>query len=96
MTNSNPFRGFRDPAEVIRERQVGPGQYILALASNATFVQLPKLLRTLEGLPPDVSVQLRTATPLHLNHTTREAINVWAARRRRTGARVDLSQLLTA
>ena len=80
----------------VRKREVGPGQFTLALAGNATFVQLPRLLRTLEALPPDAHVQLRTTQPFHLDHTCREAIADWAARRRRTGARVQLSEPLTA
>lgn len=80
----------------IREREVAPGQYRLAMSGNATFVQLPKLLKTLEALPPDASIQLRAAAPFHLDHTTREAITEWASRRRRTGARIDLAHPLTA
>ena len=80
----------------VRRREVGPGQYTLALAGNATFVQLPRLLRTLEAVPPDADVQVRTAGPFHLDHTCREAIADWAARRRRAGARVTLPEPLMA
>lgn len=80
----------------VRKREVEPKRFTLALTGAATFVQLPRLLHTLEGLPDDASVQIRTAQPFYLDHTCREAIVDWAARRRRAGGLVQLAEPLTS
>lgn len=80
----------------VRRREVRPGQYTLALAGNATFVQLPRLLRTLEAMPAEANIQVRTVGPFYLDHTCREAIADWAARRRRAGAQVILPEPMLA
>ncbi|MGP3684243.1 SulP family inorganic anion transporter [Streptomyces sp. IBSNAI002] len=63
----------------------GPGPIRVTLSGNATFLRLPKILDTLEGLPPHHRVELDLSGLRHLDHACGAALAQWAERHNRTG-----------
>jgi MFS superfamily sulfate permease-like transporter len=74
----------------IRTRPVGEEVRELKLAGAATFVQLPRLARTLEQLPDGGVVWLDARRLSCLDHTCAEVLREWMAARRRAGAEVEV------
>lgn len=62
----------------------------LRLSGSATFLQLPHLTEALERTPEGSSVRLAAQELRHVDHTCLEMIQEWAARRARSGARVEV------
>ncbi|MCX3061659.1 SulP family inorganic anion transporter [Streptomyces beihaiensis] len=58
----------------------GAGPVQARLSGNATFLRLPKILDTLEGLPRDRPVELDLTGLHHLDHACRTALENWAQR----------------
>ncbi|MFI2779749.1 SulP family inorganic anion transporter [Streptomyces sp. ALB3] len=58
----------------------GAGPVQAYLSGNATFLRLPKILDSLEGLPQDRPVALDLTGLHHLDHACRTALENWAAR----------------
>jgi MFS superfamily sulfate permease-like transporter len=56
----------------------GTGPIRVRLSGNATFLRLPKLLDTLEGLPRDRRIELHLSGLRHLDHACRTALVNWA------------------
>ena len=63
----------------------GSGPILVALAGNATFLRLPKLLDALEALPKDRHIELDLSGLRHLDHACRHALANWAARHNSDG-----------
>ncbi|MEU9570694.1 SulP family inorganic anion transporter [Streptomyces massasporeus] len=63
----------------------GAGPIQAYLSGNATFLRLPKILDSLEGLPQDRPVELDLSGLHHLDHACRTALESWAARHSDTG-----------
>ncbi|MER7282745.1 SulP family inorganic anion transporter [Dactylosporangium sp. NPDC000244] len=63
-------RGARDP-EAVR----------VVLSGNATFLRLPKLLRTLDSVPEGRAVEVDLSAVHHLDHACRSALSEWSERR---------------
>ncbi|MEU1211680.1 SulP family inorganic anion transporter [Streptomyces sp. NPDC005791] len=55
------------------------------LSGNATFLQLPKILDSLEALPKDRPVALELSGLHHLDHACRTALENWAERHSASG-----------
>ena len=62
----------------------------LRLSGSATFLQLPHLNEALERTPEGTPVRLAADGLRHVDHTCLEMIREWAARRAKTGARVEV------
>ncbi|CAL9599310.1 C4-dicarboxylic acid transporter DauA [Actinosynnema sp. ALI-1.44] len=60
------------------------------LRGNATFLRLPRLLDTLEALPPAKHVRVDLSGLRHLDQACRQAIEQWADSHRTAGRTVDL------
>ena len=58
----------------------GAGPVQAHLSGNATFLRLPKILDSLEGLPRDRPVELDLSGLHHLDHACRTALENWAER----------------
>ncbi|MCP9963284.1 SulP family inorganic anion transporter [Streptomyces somaliensis] len=58
----------------------GAGPVQAHLSGNATFLRLPKILDTLEGLPHDRPVELDLSGLHHLDHACRTALENWSER----------------
>ncbi|EGX56483.1 transmembrane transport protein [Streptomyces zinciresistens K42] len=58
----------------------GAGPIQAYLSGNATFLRLPKILDSLESLPPDRPVELDLTGLHHLDHACRTALENWAER----------------
>lgn len=69
--------------EVVDE---GAGPVDARLSGNATFLRLPKILDSLESLPPDRPVRLDLSGLHHLDHACRTALENWAERHSATAA----------
>ncbi|KUN90209.1 sulfate transporter [Streptomyces bungoensis] len=69
--------------EVVDE---GTGPVDARLSGNATFLRLPKILDSLESLPPDRPVRLDLSGLHHLDHACRTALENWAERHSATAA----------
>ncbi|MFE0046450.1 SulP family inorganic anion transporter [Streptomyces albireticuli] len=52
----------------------------VTLTGSATFLRLPRVLETLEGLPKGHPVELDLSPLRHLDHACRTALDTWAAR----------------
>ncbi|MET7378844.1 SulP family inorganic anion transporter [Streptomyces sp. NPDC005526] len=63
----------------------GAGPVRARLAGNATFLRLPKILDSLEALPPDRPVELDLSGLHHLDHACRTALESWAERHSAAG-----------
>ncbi|MET9254940.1 SulP family inorganic anion transporter [Streptomyces sp. NPDC003717] len=63
----------------------GAGPVQAHLSGNATFLRLPKLLESLEALPPDRPVELDLSGLHHLDHACRTALENWAERHGASG-----------
>ncbi|MFD6168964.1 SulP family inorganic anion transporter [Streptomyces coeruleorubidus] len=63
----------------------GAGPIQAYLSGNATFLRLPKILDSLEGLPQDRPVELDLSGLHHLDHACRTALESWAERHSATG-----------
>ncbi|WP_320781253.1 SulP family inorganic anion transporter [Streptomyces sp. CRN 30] len=63
----------------------GAGPVQVHLSGNATFLRLPKILDSLESLPPDRPVELDLSGLHHLDHACRTALENWAERHSATG-----------
>lgn len=62
----------------------------IELAGSATFVQLPRLTKALEGLPAEGPLRLTLARLSHIDHTCAEMIKDWIARHRAAGRDVSI------
>jgi MFS superfamily sulfate permease-like transporter len=62
-----------------------PGVLRVHVSGNATFLRLPRLLDTLEGLPSDRPVDLDLSGLRHLDHASRSALQAWATQRNERG-----------
>ncbi|MFB6893991.1 SulP family inorganic anion transporter [Kitasatospora sp. NPDC056327] len=65
------------------------GPVRVTLHGNATFLRLPRLLETLEGLeglPADRPVRLDLSGLRHLDHACRSALELWQERHNRSGS----------
>ncbi len=63
----------------------GTGPIHVHLSGNATFLRLPKILDSLEALPPGRPVALDLSGLHHLDHACRTALESWSARYRAEG-----------
>jgi MFS superfamily sulfate permease-like transporter len=63
----------------------GAGPIAVHLLGNATFLRLPKILDSLEALPPDRPVVLDLSGLHHLDHACRTALEGWAQQHGATG-----------
>ncbi|GAA4987957.1 SulP family inorganic anion transporter [Kitasatospora paranensis] len=61
------------------------GPILVALAGNATFLRLPRILGTLESLPRDRPIALDLTGLRHLDHACRTALQDWAGRHHAQG-----------
>jgi MFS superfamily sulfate permease-like transporter len=61
----------------------GSGPIQVHLSGNATFLRLPKILDSLEALPPGRPVELDLSGLHHLDHACRTALESWSAARQR-------------
>ncbi|MBN9319021.1 MAG: SulP family inorganic anion transporter [Caulobacterales bacterium 68-7] len=57
----------------------------------ATFLQLPRITKTLEAIPDGGAVRLNTGKLSCLDHTCAEVITEWLNAKRRTGTRIDIA-----
>ncbi|MDT9682872.1 SulP family inorganic anion transporter [Streptomyces sp. TRM76323] len=64
----------------------GTGPLQVHLTGNATFLRLPKILDSLENLPPDRRAELDLSGLHHLDHACRTALENWAQRHSAVGA----------
>ncbi|WNO52846.1 SulP family inorganic anion transporter [Stakelama saccharophila] len=64
--------------------------HTVRLNGAATFITLPKLTRTLEGLPDGGRVRLDLSNIAAVDHTSAEHLHDWVQRRRDAGHTVDL------
>jgi MFS superfamily sulfate permease-like transporter len=62
----------------------------VALHGNATFLKLPEVIDTLDGLPPHRTVRLDLSGLRHLDEACRSALVAWAARREAGEGGVDV------
>ncbi|MDT9686075.1 SulP family inorganic anion transporter [Streptomyces sp. TRM76323] len=58
------------------------------LTGNATFLRLPKILDTLEALPPDRLIDLDLSGLHHLDHSCHTAMTSWAQQHNEDGTEV--------
>ncbi len=63
----------------------GAGPIQAHLTGNATFLQLPKILESLEALPKDRPVEVDLSGLHHLDHACRTALESWAERHSASG-----------
>ncbi|KWV29663.1 sulfate transporter [Micromonospora rifamycinica] len=56
----------------------------VAISGNATFLRLPTILTTLDGLPDDRRVRLDLAGLRHVDHACRAALDTWIETQNRT------------
>ncbi|EGY00842.1 sulphate transporter [Nitrospirillum viridazoti Y2] len=71
---------------VTRERDAG--EWEVVLSGSASLVQLPRLAKALESLPPAQRVTLRLRSLWFMDHTCAELVSGWMDRRRGQGERV--------
>ncbi|GAA4848038.1 SulP family inorganic anion transporter [Saccharopolyspora rosea] len=69
----------------------GADQVRVQLGGNATFLRLPRLLDHLEQLPAGKHVHVDMTTVRHLDRACRQAVEHWAAQRRRVDGSVELA-----
>ncbi|WP_299527616.1 SulP family inorganic anion transporter [uncultured Streptomyces sp.] len=75
----------------------GAGPIQVHVTGNATFLRLPRLLDSLEGLPRDRPVELDLTGLHHLDHACRTAMENWAERHSAAGTDpVRLTELPSA
>jgi MFS superfamily sulfate permease-like transporter len=70
------------------EHAVDQGLTRLHLRGSATFLRLPDIAETLEGLPPDTEVHVHLEQLAHLDHATMELLATWEGDHRERGGRV--------
>ena len=63
----------------------------VVLDGAATFVQLPKITKTLEAIPDGGVVRLDTAKLRCLDHTCAEVIDEWLKAKRKAGTTIEVS-----
>ena len=63
----------------------------LSLDGAATFVQLPKITKTLEAIPDGGFLRVNTQRLSALDHTCAEVIDEWLKAKRRAGTTIELS-----
>ncbi|MGW1490118.1 SulP family inorganic anion transporter [Streptomyces sp. NPDC002402] len=56
------------------------GPLRVVLSGNATFLRLPRILDTLEGLPKDRHIELDLLDLRHVDHACSTALTIWADR----------------
>ena len=56
----------------------------VAITGNATFLRLPTILTTLDGLPDDRRVRLDLGGLRHVDHACRTALDTWIETQNRT------------
>ncbi|HCA87577.1 MAG TPA: sulfate transporter, partial [Streptomyces sp.] len=74
-----------ETSHVHTEVDDGPDRILVRLVGNATFLRLPRILDTLEALPPDRPIELDLSGLRHLDHACRSALTNWAARHAGSG-----------
>ncbi|MFF3653443.1 SulP family inorganic anion transporter [Streptomyces sp. NPDC002181] len=57
------------------------GRFLVTLSGSATFLRLPRMLETLEGLPSGHPVELDLSGLRHLDHACRTTLEGWAQQR---------------
>ncbi|UNO43515.1 SulP family inorganic anion transporter [Streptomyces sp. MST-110588] len=57
------------------------GRLVVTITGYATFLRLPRMLETLEALPPNRIVELDLSQLRHLDHACRTTLENWAERR---------------
>ena len=62
----------------------------LELSGNATFVQLPRLNKVLDGMPQGERLRFICKGLSHVDHTCAEMIADWLERRRAAGVRIEI------
>lgn len=75
---------------LIRRHDTGDGTSEMRLAGSATFLHLPRLARALDAVPQDSTLRLKTHRLAYIDHTCREMITDWAARRAAGGAGIEV------
>jgi MFS superfamily sulfate permease-like transporter len=70
------------------EHAVEQGLTRLHLRGSATFLRLPDIAETLEGIPPDTEVHVHLEQLAHLDHATLELLATWEGDHRERGGRV--------
>jgi MFS superfamily sulfate permease-like transporter len=73
---------------------VGPDESEIRLEGAATFLQLPKIAKVLDGAPNNGRVTLDTRGLTSLDHTVAEALCDWLKGKARAGVKVDLPLVL--
>jgi MFS superfamily sulfate permease-like transporter len=72
------------------ERHDGDDRSAIHLSGAATFVQLPKLSDSLNGVPAGKAVTIDCTNLAAIDHTCAELVRDWLVRRRAVGGSVDL------
>jgi MFS superfamily sulfate permease-like transporter len=77
------------------EHDTGTRRSVLHLHGSATFIRLPKLIETLDGMPPDRELHVRLNGLAHMDHAALELIASWEQAQRERGRTVviDLSDV---
>ncbi|MFB7978447.1 SulP family inorganic anion transporter [Streptomyces vinaceus] len=57
------------------------GRFLVTLSGSATFLRLPRMLETLEALPPGHPVELDLSGLRHVDHACRTTLEGWAQQR---------------
>lgn len=57
-----------------------------------TFLQLPRLARALDAVPPAPVVHLKVWAPASMDHTCAELLADWMKRRSTSGARAEVDR----
>lgn len=74
----------------IRENRSTSEEIEVELAGTATFVQLPRLSKTLDTLPDGGTLRLKLNQLAYIDHTCAEMISDWMQRKSSTGTRIEL------
>jgi MFS superfamily sulfate permease-like transporter len=72
------------------QRELGPDESEIRLEGAATFIQLPKIAKVLDGAPNNGRVKLDTRGLTSLDHTVAEALSDWLKGKARAGVKVEL------
>ena len=74
----------------VSQRELGPDESEIRLEGAATFIQLPKIAKVLDGAPNNGRVKLDTRGLTSLDHTVAEALSDWLKGKARAGVKVEL------
>jgi predicted transcriptional regulator len=73
----------------IAQRELGPNESEIRLEGAATFIQLPKIAKVLDGAPNNGRLTLDTRGLTSLDHTVAEALGDWLKGKARAGVKVE-------